>query len=515
MQLQQFKMHDDFKAMLAPVWTTPFRRFCVDSRQVATGDAFILLKSQELNACKDDEKWMQYLQMVEGKAVFVLSEIDIDIAFCANLNDDSMCIVHLPNIREVLGDWVAQSLQLQASVGLPKVVSVTGTNGKTTISQLVAQLLDLAGHQVAVMGTAGNGILHHADLSLLQASTHTTLQAFDLHHHLYDYAKNGVEFVALEASSHGLHQKRLQGVPVQVAILSNLSRDHLDYHSNMGDYAKTKAMLFDKTLFAHLTHGIINQDDAMAPIFLAQAKQSDLLVWRYSLVDAQADFFAQKIEPTLQGTTLTVWTPKGQIITKSPLLGRFNVANLLAAIAGAMALGLSPQTLEAIIPKLKGAVGRMDAVPSKSGCYIVDYAHTPDALYQVLSSLRVHCQGQLWVVFGCGGDRDKGKRPLMTRIAQELADQVILTADNPRSEEIGAILQDMQMGIHAQAKAQVHIEPDRRQAIEWATRHASACDIVVIAGKGHETYQEIDGVRYDFDDKKVLSEALLQAGKAI
>ena len=407
--------------------------------------------------------------------------------------------------------------QYQKPVTLPTVVAVTGTNGKTTISQLVAQLTQLTGMSSAVMGTAGNGRLG----ALVQAS-HTTGDALAVQQFLYQMGTENAELLALEASSHGLDQQRLQGMPVSVAIYTNLSRDHLDYHADMAEYAAAKARLFDKAHFPELTHAIINIDDEHAQMMLDTAHASQLTVWTYSLDPAKmATFVAAKIKPSLQGVEITLRTEltnltneKNHSITiVSPLLGRFNVANLLAAIAAALALEMSLERIAAVVPQLQGAVGRMQRVPSINGCFIVDYAHTPDALSQVLASLKTHCNGQLWAVFGCGGDRDAGKRPLMAQAGLAGADKVVLTADNPRTEDPNAILQDMQAGMTSEQYQRTHIEPARQAAIEYAVNQAASDDIVVIAGKGHETYQEINHVRYDFDDRVILQNALKKAGR--
>ena len=326
------------------------------------------------------------------------------------------------------------------------------------------------------------------------------------------------EVLALEASSHGLDQQRLQGVPISVAIYTNLSRDHLDYHSDMADYAAAKAQLFDKAHFPALTHAIINIDDEYAPMMIKAATTSDMIVWTYSLNATQdATFTATTITPSLQGADISVRCSLHNPSTfdiKSPLLGRFNVANLLAAIAAAVALGIDLERIAALVPQLQGAAGRMQRVPSDKGCFIVDYAHTPDALAQVLQSLKAHCKGELWAVFGCGGDRDSGKRPLMAQAGLATADRVVLTADNPRTEDPEAILQDMQAGMSQDQYARTHIDAKRQHAIQYAATHARADDIVVIAGKGHETYQEISGVRYDFDDRIVLEQALAQVSQS-
>ncbi|MGA6101476.1 UDP-N-acetylmuramoyl-L-alanyl-D-glutamate--2,6-diaminopimelate ligase [Psychrobacter pocilloporae] len=520
----------------------PFQQFQLDSRQLSNNDVFILLKSHNPNY----QKSRNYLLQAAEKAAFVLSEMD-PAALISEANTPLKMdgesnaqqqlaalpcpILYVPNIRDFLGSLIQAYLQYQQPVTLPKVVAVTGTNGKTTISQLVAQLTQLTGMSSAVMGTAGNGRLG----ALVQAS-HTTGDALAVQQFLYQMGTENAEILALEASSHGLDQQRLQGVPVSIAIYTNLSRDHLDYHADMEEYASAKAKLFDKAHFPDLTHAIINVDDEHAQIMLDTATASDLTVWTYSLEPAtSATFVAADIEPSLQGVKIslrtdfndkTVGDEKTDIIEiVSPLLGRFNVANLLAAIAAAVATGTVAGTKSATdsnvdigriataVTQLQGAVGRMQRVSSNDGCFIVDYAHTPDALSQVLASLKTHCKGQLWAVFGCGGDRDAGKRPLMAQAGLTGADQVVLTADNPRTEDPNAILQDMQAGMSAEQYQRTHIEPARQKAIEYAVSQAGPDDIVVIAGKGHETYQEINNVRYDFDDSVILQQALAQAGR--
>ena len=514
----------------------PFLQFRLDSRQLEPNDVFVLLKSHIPNC----QKSRAYLYQAANNAAFILSEID-PLALLATANvpphanleltiDNAKSIaqqqltalpcpvLYVPNIRDFLGDLIQARLQYQQPVTLPAVVAVTGTNGKTTISQLVAQLTQLTGMSSGIMGTAGNGRLG----ALVQAS-HTTGDALAVQQFLYQMGVENAELLALEASSHGLDQQRLQGMPVSVAIFTNLSRDHLDYHADMAEYAAAKAKLFDKAHFPDLTHAIINIDDDYAQIMLDTAHASELKVWTYSLdASKKATFVAADITPSLQGVEVSLRTDfndgkVNHLNIISPLLGRFNVANLLAAIAAAVAvgnkIGINLERVAAVIPQLQGAVGRMQRVPSNDGCFIVDYAHTPDALSQVLASLKTHCKGQLWAVFGCGGDRDTGKRPLMAQAGLAGADKVVLTADNPRTEDPNMILQDMQAGMSAEQYQRTHIEPARQTAIEYAVSQAAADDIVVIAGKGHETYQEIDNVRYDFDDSVILQQALAQAGR--
>ncbi|WP_406947353.1 UDP-N-acetylmuramoyl-L-alanyl-D-glutamate--2,6-diaminopimelate ligase [Psychrobacter jeotgali] len=533
------------------VLNIPFEQLRLDSRQVNANDVFVLLKSQVPNC----QKSRDYLYQAANHAAFILSEMDplalltighipphvnitlndddnsnedndnngLSIDAQSNLKPDPQqqlaalpCpVVYVPNIRDFLGALIQARLQAQQPAKLPSIVAVTGTNGKTTITQLVAQLTQLAGMSSAVMGTAGNGRLG----ALVQAR-HTTGDALAVQQFLYQMGTERADILALEASSHGLDQQRLQSAPIKVAVYTNLSRDHLDYHADMNDYVAAKAKLFDKAYFPSLTHAIINSDDEYAQVMLDTAQASGLIVWTYSLqAGSEATFVATSISPSLEGVEITLRSQSAgsnseTIDIVSPLLGRFNVANLLAAIGASVARGIDIKRIAEVIPQLQGAIGRMQRVASNDGCFIVDYAHTPDALTQVLDSLRTHCNGQLWAVFGCGGDRDAGKRPLMAQAGLAGADQVVLTADNPRTEDPKAILQDMQAGMSPEQYQRSYIEPARQKAIEYAVNQAGADDIVVIAGKGHETYQEINNVRYDFDDSVVLQNALQQANRA-
>ncbi|GAA0307408.1 UDP-N-acetylmuramoyl-L-alanyl-D-glutamate--2,6-diaminopimelate ligase [Psychrobacter aestuarii] len=489
-----------------------FKGFGLDSRHITDGMVFVALKSHTQH---DDNKSFGYLAQAAKTAAFIITEalptgaFTDEAAMMEALTALPCPVLYVPTIRMGLGSLIQAHLQAKHAVTLPRVVAVTGTNGKTTVSQIVAQLMALAGSSSAVMGTAGNG-----RLGALKQASHTTGDARAVQQFLYDMGSEGADILALEASSHGLDQARLQGVPVQVAIYTNLSRDHLDYHSDMDDYARAKAKLFDRHHFPELTHAIINSDDAYSHVMQAQAQAGGVTVWTYSLHDNQASFYIDSMTPSLDGVQLRIHSPFGALTVHSPLLGKFNVANLLAALAAVAALGADIEALSDNLEQLKGATGRMQRVASQDGCFIIDYAHTPDALTQVLSSLKTHCDGKLWAVFGCGGDRDAGKRPLMAQAGLEGADCVVLTADNPRSEDPKAILDDMQVGMSAAQYERTHIEPERARAIEYAICHAGADDIVVIAGKGHETYQEICGVRHDFDDHQVVAQLLERFGRA-
>jgi UDP-N-acetylmuramoyl-L-alanyl-D-glutamate--2,6-diaminopimelate ligase len=479
---------------LAQLWperladhATLIQAISLDSRQVSEGTLFFALKGT-----LQPERVGQFVADALARgAVAVITEVEVAI-------QSERPIIVAPDLRAHLGSIARRFYQANPAVQPLRVAAVTGTNGKTTISRLIAELLSAAGHPSAVMGTTGNGILPN-----LSASTHTTLDALSLQQHLYAYAVQGAQYACLEASSHGLDQGRLQGTPIEVAVFSNLTRDHLDYHGTFEAYAAAKAKLFE---FPELHTAILNADDP-AYLIMQRACASHVRVWTYSMDKPFADFALLSARYTLQGADLQIKTPLGMIEVHSPLLGRFNVSNLLAAMAAACALGLNLSQMIDAVPQLKGAAGRMQVIEDPERLLLVDYAHTPDALEQVLHSVRPHVAGQLWVVFGCGGDRDRGKRPLMTQAALSLADRVILTADNPRSEAVEAILEDMLTGAVTAKSQQLTVQPDRREAIRFAVAHSQAGDAVVVAGKGHEDYQEIQGVRHWFDDAVELAQA--------
>ena len=468
-------------------FTQPFQGFCLDSRKIEVGQIFIALRSYS-----QPEKTRQFAQnALNAGALAVISETSLGLA------NEWVC----PEVRFLMGEWQQQYLQAVDPVESLRGIAVTGTNGKTTISRLIAELISSQGQGCAVMGTTGNGILPN-----LTPSTHTTLDALHLQQALHDYAKQGANFVALEASSHGLEQGRLNGCDLEIAVYSNLSRDHLDYHGTLEAYAEAKALLFK---FTTLKVVVINIDDAHANVMLAAAKEnpSKPKVLTYSLTQTSADYYIDHLQYRLSGASFTLISPTGRFAVQSPLLGHFNVENLLASLIAAEYAGFSLADLVQFVPQLKGAPGRMQVIQDADRLFVVDYAHTPDALIQVLTTLKRHVTGQLWVVFGCGGDRDRGKRPLMTQAALDHANPVVLTSDNPRTENPEQIFADMKQGIDF-AEHSVHEIHDRREAIKFVVAQAQAGDIVVIAGKGHENYQEVDGVRHWFDDVVEVQSAI-------
>lgn len=377
-----------------------------------------------------------------------------------------------------------------------KVIGVTGTNGKTSITNWLGQVLSELGHRVGLLGTVGNGFYGH-----LESSTHTTHDPATLQQWHVHFRDGGASHVAMEVSSHGLAQARAHGVVFELAIFTNLTRDHLDYHGSMEVYGAEKAKLF---AWEGLKTAVINADDAFGKKLLKSSSAARVL--SYGIDDG--DVRAVKVTTSLEGLCLEVDTPQGRAVLKSVLVGRFNVYNLLAVLASLLALDVKLADAIRVLEKVVPAPGRMQCLGGgNKPLVVVDYAHTPDALEKALLAL---CEilpagSQLHCVFGCGGDRDPGKRPLMGEIASRLADKVILTSDNPRSEEPQAILEAIAAGIKT---GHYKIEPDRAKAIAMAVAGAELHDVVLVAGKGHEAYQEIKGVQRHFDDVEEIAQAL-------
>lgn len=373
------------------------------------------------------------------------------------------------------------------------VTGVTGTNGKTTCSQLLAQLFHVLGDTAGVMGTLGWGPVGVADEALVDTGM-TTPDAIHTQQILAALRGKGVQRVVMEVSSHSLVQQRVAAVHFDTAIFTNLSRDHLDYHGTMDDYRAAKAQLF---ALPGLRRAIVNRDDP-AGLAIYRDLPAGIDSYLYSVLDPHAHIYAATYTLSAQGIEARIVSPWGEGVLSSQLLGGFNLSNLLAVVAAACVQGFALADVLAAVPQLTPVPGRMQLVDaSLPPMVVVDYAHTPDALHQALAALRGHCVGALWCVFGCGGDRDRGKRAQMGAIADAQADRVVVTSDNPRSEKPQHIIDDILVGIRS-GRAQVM--PDRREAIRYAILTAQPRDIVLIAGKGHETYQWVGENRWPFSD---------------
>ena len=396
-----------------------------------------------------------------------------------------------------------------------KVTGITGTNGKTSCSHYLAGLLSNT-NKTAVMGTLGNGLYGN-----LQITNNTTADAITVHHFMADMQRQEVSDVVMEVSSHGLDQGRVNGVHFDTAIFTNLSRDHLDYHQDMTHYAESKQKLFS---MPGLRYAVINADDEFGrqiletlpdtvqsvAYSLSDAMNADASVLRNSLMHLGC-VQGSDLQFTEAGLSMQISSPWGDTVVKSTLYGRFNAENILAVLACSLVNGMRLSDAVEGIEKLTAVAGRMQRIAANKNqpIVIVDYAHTPDALEQLLTSVRTHCKKRLWCVFGCGGDRDTGKRPLMGTVADLHADEVVLTDDNPRSEASNNIIQQIAEGI--KRIQHLTIEPDRSAAIKYAITNASAGDVVVIAGKGHENYQILGDRRLSFSDietaEKILGES--------
>lgn len=378
----------------------------------------------------------------------------------------------------------------------PQLIGVTGTNGKTTISQLIAQWLDLLGRRAAVMGTTGNGFL-----DALQPAANTTGSAIDIQKTLHHLASQGAEYTALEVSSHGLVQGRVKALPFVAGIFTNLSRDHLDYHGSMQAYADAKLQLFTEH---QCQHAVVNADDEVGGEWvktLPDAIAVSLQQQPHKQFQQSRALWARQVNYSESGIRIEFDGYWGSGELYAPLIGAFNASNLMLAFAALLAMGLDKSELLACSARLQPVIGRMELFQATGKPkVVVDYAHTPDALEKALAALRVHCEGRLWAVFGCGGDRDKGKRPMMAAIAEQMADVAILTDDNPRSEEPAAIVADMLAGMRAPERAVVcH---DRFSALSYACEQAGEQDIILLAGKGHEDYQVLADKTIHYSDRE-------------
>lgn len=377
------------------------------------------------------------------------------------------------------------------------VVGVTGTNGKTSVTQLVAQALDLLGQHCGIVGTLGTGFY-----GSLQSGRHTTPDPIAVQATLSDLKKAGARAIAIEVSSHGLDQGRATALAFDVAVLTNLSRDHLDYHGTMEAYGAAKAKLF---AWSDLRCRVINIDDEFGRTLAAEKRESRLIT--YSLEDSSAYLYCRDAKFDDEGVRATLVTPQGQHFLRSSLLGRFNLSNVLGAVGALLGLDYALDEILKVLPKLEGPVGRMQRLGGgEKPLVVVDYAHTPDALEKVLTALRPHAKGRLLCLFGCGGDRDRGKRPLMAEVVERLADGVLVTDDNPRTEAPSQIFDDIRQGFSA--TQDVRFVEGRGQAIAEIIASASASDVIVLAGKGHEDYQEINGQRQPFSDLEEAARAL-------
>ncbi len=399
----------------------------------------------------------------------------------------------VPGLRERAGE-IADEFYGHPS-GRLWMIGVTGTNGKTSCSHWLAQALTQLGRKTAAVGTLGNGFP-----GALAEAINTTPDPILLHGMLAAYREQGAAGVVMEVSSHGLAQGRVNGVHFDVAVFTNLSRDHLDYHGDMAAYADTKKQLFR---WPGLGCAVLNADDGFGVEVAEALRGSDTRVLTYGLL--AGDVRGHDLVLGSAGLSMRLSTSAGDAMLSTGLLGRFNAYNLLAVLAALLASGVALADAVAVLEQVEPVAGRMQRLGGQGQpLVVIDYAHTPDALEKVLTALREQTAGQLICVFGCGGNRDKGKRPLMGDASSRLADAVIVTSDNPRHEEPLAIIDEIVAGM----QGDYHVEVDRAAAIAHAIGRAGEGDIVLLAGKGHEDYQEINGVKLPFSDLEVAQRVL-------
>lgn len=492
----------------------------VDSRKITQNDLFIALQGEQQHG-------LDFLEAVLKKQPgLVISDRALNTTEQALLSEnhgymDKPEIWVVKNIKDFLGDFAAWFYDQPSQ--LLKVVGITGTNGKTSSAFFTAQLLQSLGQKVALMGTLGNGPVDD-----LQKSVNTTPDSVSVHRLLSEFVAKGMQWVVMEVSSHALCLGRIQGVNFQTVALTQVTRDHMDFHGTVEAYSQAKAKLFSDY---SSKNQVLNLADGVGFDLCNRAanKLQNENIWCY-LVDSEnvsldsqafAKLSVQTMQLNAQGISFSAQlfdqTTQSLQITEQvnlPLMGVFNLENVFCALSILLVNGIDWSQLKTHLNKIQSVAGRMQVL-AKSPTVILDFAHTPDALEQVLKAVKLHLadsQGQLKVVFGCGGNRDQGKRPIMGEIAEQYADRVVLTSDNPRDEEPQTIVDEIVQGLEQPEKVQ--IELDRKAAIEKALQQASRQDIVVIAGKGHEDYQEIRGVRTPFSDALVVEQWLNTAGRA-
>ncbi|MCH5584700.1 UDP-N-acetylmuramoyl-L-alanyl-D-glutamate--2,6-diaminopimelate ligase [Shimazuella sp. AN120528] len=474
-------------------WSNPSDRQITgietDSRKVKQGNLFIALRGFTVDG-------HDYIQTaVENGAVAVLVEESVET---------TVPVIRVPDTRRAMG-FLANTFYQFPSRQL-KLIGITGTNGKTTTSHLIEQILTSVGRETGIIGTIGVKIKDN-----VIPVKNTTPDVVDLQKSLRYMVDEGAEYTVMEVSSHALHLGRTRGSHYHIAVFTNLTQDHLDYHETMEQYREAKGLLFSQ-LGNDYTHekeksqvAVLNVDDAASSYF-ATITPAQVITYGIS---KQADVRAVNIEHRVDGVSFELHTYQGNVSIRLPLFGTFNVYNSLAAASVALVEGISLAKIKQALESLTGVDGRFESVQAgQDYTVLVDYAHTPDSLQNVLTTAKSFAKGKVICVVGCGGDRDRGKRPLMAKIATEISDYAVITSDNPRTEEPKAIIADMVEGIPFSATQFYTTIEDRKAAIEYAVQLAKTGDVVLIAGKGHETYQEINGVRYPFDDRKIAYEAI-------
>ena len=467
----------------------------LDSRKIKSGDLFFAISGEKVDG-------VEFINgAIEKGAAAVLWETNAEVeAIQVNWRKTAkgldVPIIAIPDLTQLVGEF-ANRFYASPSDNI-SVYGVTGTNGKTSCADFIAQMLSID-TPCGLLGTLGKGL--YPDL---EETGFTTPDVISCHQWLADIQLSQAKYAVMEVSSHALTQGRVNGIHFDGAVFTNLSRDHLDYHGDMESYINAKLKLFK---FPGLQNAIINVDDEVGRD-IAEGLASSIRCIRYGLNKTfNPDVYGSNVNLDQNGLSMTVITPWGEGQLTSPLIGDFNASNLLAVLSVMLVQGIEFNDALKRLTTIKSVPGRMQRFGGgESPLVVVDFAHTPDALEQVLNSLRQHTQHNLWCVFGCGGDRDKGKRPLMGAIAEAKSDYVVLTNDNPRSEVAEVIVKDIQSGM--KGGKNISVKVDRHNAIHFAIAQAKAGDVVLIAGKGHENYQLIGDKKYPFNDAEEVKQQL-------
>lgn len=463
-----------------------------DSRAVQAGSLFIAIKGYQVDA-------HDLLEEVLDKGCRI-AVVDNEAKITDKLRSyaEDTVIVKVSSTLEAMA-VIASNFYKKPSEKFA-VVGITGTNGKTSIAQLLGGCLEANKLTTAVLGTTGNRIGTRT-----YPTTNTTVESIKLQWLFQEMVNYPIDTCIMEVSSHALKLHRVDETHFDYAIFTNLTEDHLDFHADMEEYYQTKKLLFQRTKGVN----IINIDDAYGLRLYRELKDEACPVLSYA-VNQEADFMAKDIDAYHDGSSFTFASKDHDLQISIPIPGKIYVYNVLAVLSVLVQMGLDASELMTAVRAIKPVEGRLEVVPNNLGAtVVVDYAHTPDALEKVIQVCREFTQGKLIVVFGCGGDRDRHKRPLMGAIGAEHADELIITSDNPRSEEPSEIIKDILSGIVPERMNHVHVYEDRKEAIEYGTHLIHQGDTLIIAGKGHETYQIIGKTKHHFDDREEAAKALL------
>ena len=462
----------------------------MDSRRVETGDLFLAYQG----ATHDGRDFVDDVIASGANAVLV----EADETWSEIGVREGVPIIPVEKLSTRIGKIAARFFDYPAAAF--NLIGITGTNGKTSCCQFIGQCLSMLGYRCGISGTLGHG-MYGEPYTYDEAGPGTTPDAINVQRIFEEARIRKADYMVMEVSSHGLSQKRVNVNEFDVAVFTNLSRDHLDYHGGMTAYGDEKRKLF---MNPQLKVAVVNLDDIYSAKILNSLAKT-VKCFTYSLHNPKADVFPRALEFKRSGFSLGVVTPWGEGNINSSLAGSFNVSNILAVLTTVMATeaekpGFDFDRILENVAAVTPVKGRMEILGDHPVSVVVDYAHTPDGLKNALIALRQHCKGEIWCVFGCGGDRDKGKRPLMAEIAEQLASKLIITDDNPRNEDSAAIIKQILSGLSGEAD--VVVESDRAKAIDYAISNANEGDVVLIAGKGHEEYQDVGGNRMVFSDVK-------------